>query len=253
MTETRIRAPMRSMTILTVVCALAILASARVAAAQAGPRPGMIDGVVTDSALVPLADATVSFLGSALRVVTGPNGRFRLRDMKPGEYVLLVRRIGFEAVSFSVQLSPGDTVRPSFSLQRAKTTLDTVKVQGQQFAPAIAEFESRRKLGFGHFVTQAEIEKRNVAGLSDLLAAVPSVRMEGAWPTARRMYPLKSCPFVVYIDGVKLPVGEIDNIAMPKELAGIEVYSGAATIPLQYKPTSGSFCGVILLWTRVGS
>jgi Carboxypeptidase regulatory-like domain len=236
-----------------VAAAIALGVSLHIAGAQETVRRGVIDGVVTDSALVPLGDATVSFLGSTVRVVTGPNGRFRVRDMQPGAYILIVRRIGFEAVSFSVRLTPGDTMRPSFALQRAATALDTVRVQGQQLAPAIAEFESRRKLGFGHFVTQADIEKRNVAGLSDLLAAVPSVRMEGAWPTARRMYPLKSCPFVVYIDGVKLPVGDIDNIAMPKELAGIEVYSGAATIPLQYKPTSGSFCGVILLWTRVGS
>jgi hypothetical protein len=237
----------------TVAAVVALGVSLRIAGAQETARRGVIDGVVTDRALVPLGDATVSFLGSTVRVVTGPNGRFRVRDMQPGAYILIVRRIGFEAVSFSVRLTPGDTMRPSFALQRAATALDTVRVQDQQLAPAIAEFESRRKLGFGHFVTQADIEKRNVAGLSDLLAAVPSVRMEGAWPTARRMYPLKSCPFVVYIDGVKLPVGDIDNIAMPKELAGIEVYSGAATIPVQYKPTSGSFCGVILLWTRIGS
>jgi hypothetical protein len=59
----------------------------------------------------------------------------------------------------------------------------------------------------------------------------------------------------VYIDGVQLPAEpNIDNIVMPKELAGIEIYSGPATIPLQYKSTSaGGFCGVILLWTRIGS
>jgi hypothetical protein len=251
-TETRIRAPMRSMMTLTVVCALAILASARVAAAQAAPRPGMIDGVVTDSALVPLADATVSFLGSALRVVTGPNGRFRVRDMKPGEYILLVRRIGYTASSVTVQLASGDTISPALVLKRAPTKLDTVTIKGEQLTPAMQEFETRRNLGFGHFITQAEIDKRNPILLSDLLVMVPSVEVgpNGGWPINIR----SGCAFVVYVDGVRLPTGSgFDDIAPPKEIAGIEIYSGAATIPVQYKPLSGSFCGVILLWTRIGS
>src|ERR1019366_8200334 len=100
---------MRTTTILTVIFALALPAASRMAAAQATSRPGVIDGVVTDSALAPRGDATVAFLGSALRVVTGPNGRFRVRDMKPGEYILLVRRIGFTATSVTVQLAAGDT------------------------------------------------------------------------------------------------------------------------------------------------
>jgi Carboxypeptidase regulatory-like domain/TonB-dependent Receptor Plug Domain len=250
--ETRVRAPMRLVTIPAVVCALAILASARVAATQAAPRPGVIDGVVTDSALVPLGDATVSVLGSAIRVVTGANGRFRVRDMNPATYILLVRRIGFEAASLSVQLSPGDTVRPSFALLRATTKLDTVTVKGERLTPALQEFESRRKLGVGHFITQAEIDRQNPLLLSDLLVMVPSVRVgsNGGWPVNIR----SGCGFAVYLDGVRLPTGSgFNDIAPPKEIAGIEIYSGAATIPVQYKPISGSFCGVILLWTRIGS
>lgn len=252
MAETRVRAPMRTTTILTVIFALALPAASRMAAAQAASRPGVIDGVVTDSALAPLGDATVSFLGSALRVVTGPNGRFRVRDMKPGEYILLVRRIGFTATSVTVQLAAGDTVTPALVLKRAPTKLDTVTVKGQQLTPALQEFESRRKLGFGHFITQAEIDKRNPVLLSDLIAMVPSVKVGplGGWPGNIR----SGCLFVVYIDGVRLPTGNgFNDIAQPKEISGIEIYSGPATIPVQYKPTSGSFCGVILLWTRIGS
>lgn len=217
---------------------------------------GTIDGTVTDTNLVALADATISILGASAQVVTRSNGRFRLVNVPPGLYRLLVRRIGFEPVLAPVQVTGGDTSRLSVNLSPATTTLETVKVKGQRLTPAMQEFEARRKLGLGHFITQADIEKRNVEGVSDLLAAVPSVRMSGRWPTAQRMYPLKSCPFQVYLDGVKMPVDSargIDNVAIPREIAGIEVYSGAATIPLQYKSTSHAFCGVILMWTRIGS
>lgn len=260
MPEGRIPALMRRTTILAVVFATAIPAGA-----QAPPRAGVIDGVVTDSALVPLSDATVSFLGSNVRVVTGPNGRFRVRDLNPGAYFLIVRRIGFEASSLRLELSPGDTVRPALVLQRAATTLDTVAIRAQRLTPAMQEFEARRKLGFGQFMTQEEIDKRHVEGLQDLLATFNGVKMlPGSWPMSRRMDAIRTCPYEVYVDGVKLPapssaprdggIFSIDNIAVPRELAGIEVYNGAAEIPLQYKATSGGgFCGVILLWTRIGS
>jgi Carboxypeptidase regulatory-like domain len=234
--------------------------------AQESVHPGVIDGLVTDSALAPLGDATVSFLGSAIRVVTGSNGRFRVRDMKPATYIVIVRRIGFEAASLSVQVASGDTVRPSFALQRATTRLDTVNVRAQQLTPAMQEFEARKKLGFGQFMTQKEIENHHVEGLQDLLATFNGVKMlPNQWPMSRRMDAIRPCPYEVYIDGVKLPrpsgsniIGagdsNIDNIVFPSELAGIEVYNGPAETPLQYKATSGGgFCGVILLWTRIGS
>jgi hypothetical protein len=233
-----------------VTVAFAIASSASTSGAQENARSGVIDGVVTDSALVPLGDATVSFLGSALRVVTGPNGRFRVRDMNAGEYILLVRRIGYSASSVTVQLAPGDTISPALVLRRAATKLGTVTVKGEQRTPSMQEFDARRKLGFGHFITQAEIEKRNARLLSDLFANIPSVQPGGGWPKNIR----SGCFFVVYLDGVLLPTGKgFDDLGPPRDFAGIEIYSGAATIPVQYKPISGSFCGVILMWTWIGS
>jgi hypothetical protein len=64
------------------------------------------------------------------------------------------------------------------------------------------------------------------------------------------------CPFQIFVDDVALPIdAKLDrDLPAPKELAGIEVYSGPATIPLRYKTTGGGgFCGVILVWTRDGS
>ena len=35
----------------------------------------------------------------------------------------------------------------------------------------------------------------------------------------------------------------------PEQIEAVELYSSAATIPMQYNGT-GSACGVILIWTR---
>ena len=232
--------------------AFILLAAPRFAISQSDTRPGVIDGVVTDSALVPLGDATISLLASNVRVVTGANGRFQVRDLKAGAYIAIVRRIGYGAASLSVQIAGGDTLRPSVTLLRASTKLDTVAIHGERTTPAMQEFEERRKLGFGHFITQAEIDKRNPVALSDMLNGIPSIQV---LPGGRilNVRAGSGCLLQIFVDGVKLPAGSIDNIAVPKEVAGVEIYSGAATIPLQYKTLSGSFCGVILIWTRIGS
>jgi hypothetical protein len=228
--------------------ALLLFAAAQSVSSQSQPRPAVIDGVVTDSALAPLGDATVSLLGSSVKLVTGPNGRFQVRDVRPGAFILLVRRIGYEAASLRLQLASGDTLRPSVALQRASTKLEKVEISGQRLTPAMQEFEARRKLGEGQFMTQAQIESHNALEVTRLLSTFTGVAPQG------NISYRSGCNFQYFLDGVKLPPDtRIDRMLVPKDLAGIELYLGPATIPLQYKTTNeGGFCGVVLLWTRIG-
>jgi hypothetical protein len=232
---------------------------------QSRPASGAIDGVVTDTNLVPLPDATAWILGSSIRVVTGANGRFRILGLRAGEYILLVRRLGYAPASIAMQVADHDTVRPSFALERVAAELEPVVVAENRASTRMAEFEQRRKLGEGQFMTQAEIEKLNFVGPSDLLRTFMSVAVAGVDGIVvnRRALPIKTCPFQFFIDGVAIPMPKLidTELPSPKELAGIEVYANSATVPLQYKTFGGSrgfsggggFCGVILLWTRDGS
>ena len=232
--------------------AFLIGADASHAHAQSRPARGVIDGVVTDTNLVSLADATVSILGSTFKVVTA-NGKFTILEVPAGRYILMVRRLGFAPVSSAVQVDAGETLRASFALERLVTSLDTVKVAGKKLGWRMTEFEDRRKAGFGHFLTRDDIEKRNAVFTSSLLWGIPSVTVEKGG-VAFNTRP-GSCAFQVFLDGVALPKStKLDDLLTPKELAGIEVYLGPATVPLQYKTTGGGGrCGVILLWTRDGS
>ena len=114
--------------------AFLIGADASHAHAQSRPARGVIDGVVTDTNLVSLADATVSILGSTFKVVTGANGKFTILEVPAGRYILMVRRLGFAPVSSTVQVDAGETLRASFALERLVTSLDTVKVAGKKGA-----------------------------------------------------------------------------------------------------------------------
>jgi hypothetical protein len=231
-------------------------AEAPSAHAQSRPASGAIDGVVTDASLMALPDATASILGSSIRVVTGANGRFRILGIPAGQYILVVHRLGYAPSSMALQVAGGDTLRMSFTLERIATALDTVVVAAKRYSMRVAEFEERRKLGFGQFMTQAEIEKRNSVFTSELMRPFMSVvvvetdRGFGHKAVSYR----GGCEFQVYLDGIALPPPvNLDNLPTPKDLAGIEVYSGPASTPLQYKTTGGGgFCGVILVWTRGG-
>ena len=220
--------------------------------AEAQTRPwGSIDGVVTDTSLASLPEATVSILGSSIQVITGANGRFRILALPAGQYIVVVHRLGYIPTSATVQIGGRDTLRMSFALERITTMLDTVVVTAQPFLTRMSEFEARRKLGIGHFMTLAEIDKRDAVFAADLLRPFLSVNIvsRGATQYAVSLRD-RGCPFQVYVDGLAqhTPLNLAD-LPSPRQLAGIEVYSGAATIPLQYK-RANSGCGVILIWTK---
>lgn len=242
-------------------CAAALLAVTSPATAQARRVPAAIDGIVTDSALAPLTDATVSLLGSIARVVTRANGRFRIVDVSPGEYVLFVRRIGYASVSSTIELTAGDTLRPSFTLRRAVAELDTIVVADKGgLSPIEREFEERRRLGEGQFLTQAQIETLNFVDLENVMRTFKAMAITGNGPVNLRP---PQCQYQTYLDGVALEPARIwQALPPPGQVFGIEVYSGPTAIPLQFKTLEGSaitskgranaFCGVILVWTKRG-
>ena len=209
------------------------------AEAQGRPALGAIDGAVTDTSLAPLGNATASILGSDIHVATGANGRFRIVALPPGDYVLVIRRVGYALSSTVAHVAERDTLRASFILERLPTELDAVVVGASHPPTRMAEFEERRRRGEGEFMTQAEIEKLNEPRTSDLLGRFTPNRRAG-------------CQRQFFVDGIAIRMRAPDvDLPNPKEIAGIEVYTNSATIPLQYKTMrAGGVCGVVLVWTR---
>ena len=97
-----------------------------IVSAQPRGAAGMIDGVVTDTNLVPLAAADISVLRSTVRLVTGDNGRFRITAVPEGQYLLTIRKLGYQSMVRMVEVSDSDTLRLSVLLERSLRELDTV-------------------------------------------------------------------------------------------------------------------------------
>ena len=61
-----------------------------------------------------------------------------------------------------------------------------------------------------------------------------------------------ACAMQVVIDGVPMPPRfPLELLPTPREIAGIEVYSGPATTPAQFSGLDRR-CGLIAIWTRDG-
>lgn len=228
--------------------------------------PGVIEGWVSDTNLVPLSAAFISVPQFHLRIGTSAAGRFRIVGVPAGQVLVLVRRSGFQPTSEVVEVPAGDTLRVSYTLGRAQQSLDAVVVEAKRQSAQMREFEQRRHAGIGFFMTADQIDEHNPTMTADVLMAVPAMsvtpdqsrnqaliamsRREGGGLTSAGEPAY--CPILVMLNGVKLSQEfDLRLLPPPKDVAGIEIYSGASTVPPQYAGFD-SRCGVMLIWTKDG-
>lgn len=264
----------RAILLSTALLTLAVLpppsAQAQLRPTVTGPAPltpivrGTIDGVVSDTGLVPIQAAFVSILGTKVRVGTGPNGRFRITNIPAGQYLVIVRRVGYHPTSGVIDVPPSDTVRLAYTLEKLRPNeLQTVVVTANSPSSRMVGFEARRKAAVGEFMTADQINARNSVFTTELIRNFKSVNVSPNHANAITTYYALShreggnpstgaCPMQVYLDQVPLPTPfNLDLLPQPRDLAGIEVYAGAATIPPEFNGYNRG-CGVILVWTKEG-
>jgi hypothetical protein len=240
---------------------LAVGIHATPARAQQARAAGIIDGIVSDSNLVPLSGVEVTIQRTSIRVVTGDNGRFRIRDVASGTYLLVVRHIGFRPVAQLAGVVEGDTLRLSIQMETAKPSLDTVRINADP-----AGFAWRRGLGVGQFITAADIDRENPRTTTSLIRTRDAMRYtldrDGHPFVAMSAGPRRICTPLVLLDGFPIPAGSAPSVAgvptldwalHPPEIGGVEIYVNASQVPAQFatfKERKNPDCGVIVFWTR---
>ncbi len=109
---------------------LVFITSAGTAAGQV--RPGVITGLVYDSSSrQPIEDAIVFIPNSGLGTSTVPGGRFTLQRLFPGEYDLVVSRIGYRPRTFHLSLGASDTLTLEVPLAPRPVQAPGVEVQAE--------------------------------------------------------------------------------------------------------------------------
>ena len=213
-----------------------------------------VSGIVTDAGGDPVDNADISLLsGGVIRQVSasGADGRFSLGDFSAGKATLQVRRLGYEQRNMNITI--GAESKPTFVevlLRELPQKLEEVMVKSDEQGRLRDFSEHRRKPNnFGRYFDRSEIRKRNPSFASELFRTVPGVQVQASGFGGNTVR-IRGCQPLVWIDGQRVPGAELDEVARPSDIAGIEFYSSNAGIPAEYMDRNNGACGIIIVWTK---
>lgn len=226
------------------------------AAAGAQLRTGAVSGFVKDSAGGAIPGVTVLAVRAGIATRTDSGGHFVLGNLPSGATDLSVKRIAYEPVVVSVDVPRADTADIEIRLGGLAEPLAAVVVNDRaDRVRGLAEFESHRKAGVGHFITRADIDKRHPLRLSELTRTIPGTTIipgENGRTALRFERARAGCSPQYFVDGQRVSTTfNIDDVP-PADVEGIELYPGPAGLPPQFTQRYGvPDCGTVAIWTRI--
>ncbi len=243
--------------------ALSLLAATAFVFPVAAQRATFV-GVVLDSLTgAPLVGASVGVVEQGLATVADERGHFELPGISRGKFTILIRHAGYQAGTVGLELTETRPVRVdlgSIALAPLVFRLDPIRVEAEAVNRKLQKvgFFHRRSSADGTFLTWEDIRDQDVLNTSQLFRRIPGFRtlQDGSIASGRGIPSVSNaashCQVNYYIDGVHTAAASID-VVLPAAIAGVEVYSGAATIPPSYRATGNPKCGAVLIWLRDGS
>ena len=251
--------------------AVAIVAGSQQAQSQSQRRPRLM-GVFDDATSEPIAGVEVIDIATGTKAITSVTGTVSLAFLDPGTTVLKVRKVGYAERMFPVVVSPSDTASLTVILKSIVPTLPTVTTKGSATGIGkLAEFERRRAIGVGVFPTREQLERHEDSPLSAVLAlagvkikhvpASSTTMLAGAYTVSARgresFVPIpgwgNDCPMAVVVvgtfvfQGAEMPFDI--NTYLTRDVAAVEFYAGAATVPAEYNGMRIA-CGLVVIWTK---
>jgi Carboxypeptidase regulatory-like domain len=213
------------------------------------PKHG-VDGIVVDAGQAPVSSAELVLKrdGREIDVAhSGDDGRFSFADVQPGPAALTVRRMGYTARTINIDVAAATTSPMEVKLDQIPSDLSSVVVESSK--EHLAEFYSRKDHNnFATFFEKKDIQKRNPIYLSEMLRTVAGATISSVGAGNRIL--LRGCQPMVWVDGMRAPGAELDELARPGDVAGMEVYPSNAGLPADYQDRNNRMCGAIILWTK---
>lgn len=222
------------------------------ASAQGGAASLLVQVYMEDGR--PLRGASVQVLGSAARGITDARGAVRLEGVAGGTRTLVTQFLGFAPARSTLVVPLSGDVEVRVSLSPRPIHLAEVRARIPDRRPLDGTgFYKRRESGIGTFVTRADIESARPRALSDFLRGritgvdlTPAVA--GTAHASMRGNISRDCPIQFYLDGVQTIGLGVDDVK-PYDVEGLEIYRGAASIPVAFNKGTAA-CGVIAVWTK---
>ena len=244
---------------LVAVCAAVRVAVAQQPLADSARReslPAVLIGHVVDSTGAGLPGAEITLLKSdKIRTITGDSGAFRIAGLPAGTDVFNVRRIGYEAASFTAVLRPGRIHRATMTLTASPQPLPAVSIADT--APTthwLDQFERHRSGNRGTFITREQIVRSGARSGTDIVRTIPGIRLVpsrrsgGYQVVMNRGNGAHTCYPAMFVHGLPYS-GTLDDF-IAEDIEALEVYVGVSEIPPELDKNGRGVCGAIVIWTR---
>jgi carboxypeptidase family protein len=236
---------------------IALVSDPLVAQRPSPPRAAadyVLKGMVTDTAGQPIpgAEILLSNPTDGVRTMRSElDGRFEFRGLRAVPVAVRARRLGYRAQSGPVRLRPDTAPLVIFVLQAVPTDIDGMVVRGtidDSKGRLIEFYQHKAQNRFGYFFDHAEIERRSPAHVSELLRQLRGVHLSPSG-TLGNAVRLRGCRPMVWLNGLRIPDAEVDDVAQPDEVDAMEVYVSMAGMPARFVDLVGK-CGAVVIWTR---
>lgn len=210
-----------------------------------------VEGIVIDEgkAPVPSAELELKRQGEQSRVArSGDDGRFSFPEVHAGPVALTVRRMGYTARTINIDVPPSGVAAPvEVELKEIPSDISSVIVESskqhlEQF------YQHKANNNFAKFFEMTDIQKRNPFYLSEMVSMVSGATVSSAG--AGNHILLRGCKPMVWVDGMRAPGAELDDVARPGDVAGLEVYPSNAGLAPEYQDRNNRMCGAIMVWTK---
>jgi hypothetical protein len=216
-----------------------------------------VAGAVQDTAGAPIAFADILLTagnGWHHALISDGTGHFAFASVPMGPAQIQVRRLGFRPITSPLLVSS----TAGSALDSTRIILDAIAVElanievsddALERDGALAGFNARRRSNnFGTYLDRAEIEATHAQRASDALRRVPGLLIQ---PSTRigNIVRVRNCRPTVWIDGIRIPNAELDEVTSVDDVAAVEIYKSLAGLPQQFIDRTNP-CGGILIWSR---
>jgi outer membrane receptor for ferrienterochelin and colicins len=188
---------------LAAAAAAAPLATLRAQRSAADRSSSVAGGRVIDvSTGAPLAGATLQLTGPTVDTLrTDHRGEWQSRSLAPGRYVVSVRALGYAPRELTVDLTAGERVERTVSLEPVALALDRVVVTASRREQALKDVPVTTEL-----VTREEIERTASTDLASVLIEQAGIELQGGHPAGAgvMLQGLGSERVLVLLDGQPL-------------------------------------------------
>lgn len=236
--------------------ALAVCLRTTSAAAQRSAVPTYtVAGSIVDGSHDAVPDASIEVLdGETIvrRLRSDSAGKFLATGLTVRAVAVRVRRFGYQPKTVDVAISDGER-RASvlITLEATATRLGTTNVTADESpGQRLREFYERMASNkIGTYLDPESIDRRRASYVSEILRSVPGITLRPS-ATGGNAVTIRGCSPLVWVDGGRVPRGELDDVVQAADVAAIEIYRSTSGVPAQYFDRTAT-CGTILVWTKL--